>query len=133
LALYKGTSLAGLVPVGSSAGPFSAFWADVEAGTDYRIAVDGADAGPSSQPLMGSFALGIEMKVLPPWEPTDETTDVPSQIPLAGTAYTANAPLRSSPMTPSTRVQARKKHHRKVNQKRHRRAHLRAARHHAAG
>ena len=134
LALYKGSSLAGLTPAGSSAGPFSAFWADVQAGTEYRIAVDGARSGPGGQPLMGSFALGIEMKVPPvAAELTGDRTVVPTQIPLAAPVYTANAPLRSSPTTHSTRTQARKKHHRKAKQKRHRRAHLRAARHHAAG
>lgn len=127
LALYKGSSLAGLVPVASSAGPFSAFWADVEGGVEYRIAVDGAQSGTDGEPTMGAFALGIEMKVPPkPWELTDEETVVPSQA-AATTIYTVNAPLGSSP-TITTGVKHRKKHDRKARKKRHRRT----ARHHSS-
>jgi hypothetical protein len=132
LALYKGSSLAGLVTVGSSPGPSSAFWADVEGGAQYRIAVDGAQSGTSGEPSMGSFALGIEMKVAPaPWDLTAESTVVPAPIAIAPTSSSANS-LRISPEATSTSVEHRRKAKKRRHQRRHR-AHHRAARHHRAG
>jgi hypothetical protein len=69
LALYRGSVLDELVPVASSAGPFSYFTAEVTGGTEYRIAVDGSPNEVPGEPFagsyMGSFDLAINL-VLPP-------------------------------------------------------------------
>jgi hypothetical protein len=69
LALYSGSSLDDLVPVASSPGPSPEFTANITAGTEYRIAVDGSRTEHPFNPFegtsMGSFVLSVE-PVLPP-------------------------------------------------------------------
>lgn len=70
LALYRGSTLAGLEPVGSSAtGSYVPVVAPVTAGQEYRIAVDGSPTAepvqPGWDPFMGSFSLSIQLISLP--------------------------------------------------------------------
>jgi hypothetical protein len=69
LALYRGSALGELEPVGSSAGPFSYLTANVVGGAEYRIAVDGSQAVSTAEPFAGSFMGSFELEVnliLPP-------------------------------------------------------------------
>jgi hypothetical protein len=59
LALYAGTTLAGLTSLGSATQPIESLRAHVDAGTEYRIAVDGARAG--GKPEMGALKLDLEV------------------------------------------------------------------------
>jgi hypothetical protein len=87
LALYKGSTLGDLIPIASSAESFPSFSADVIAGTEYRIAVDGSHSEnplePSRGSFMGSFALAIQMK-LPPL-PGSSLSEPPLSEPPATT------------------------------------------------
>jgi hypothetical protein len=68
LSLYAGTSLNALTPLGSVTEPFESLRAHVDAGTEYRVAVDGASAG--GKPTMG--ALKLDLAVIP-----DQPTSTP--------------------------------------------------------
>lgn len=59
LALYAGSTLTGLTPLGSIAKPYEPFHVHVEAGTEYRIAVDGASA--EGKASMGAVMFDVEV------------------------------------------------------------------------
>lgn len=70
LALYQGSTLAGLIPLASSAtGPYRSAVAPVTAGVEYRIAVDGSPTEhtgePQWDPFMGSFEVNLQL-ISPP-------------------------------------------------------------------
>jgi hypothetical protein len=69
LALYSGSSLSELDPVGSISEAGTRFTADVTGGTEYRIAVDGSHTESALEPwrgsFMGEFVVSVEL-VLPP-------------------------------------------------------------------
>jgi hypothetical protein len=91
LALYRGSTLAELIPVTSSVtGSFSTLSAAVTGGTEYRIAVDGSQAESSLEPwrgsFMGSFQLAIQYIVPPPTVPAAPApTTPPAAAPVAPT------------------------------------------------
>lgn len=65
LALYEGSTLATLRPIGAGSGSFASVRAPVTAGTEYRIAVDGKRSEMTGEPHLSAFSLQVEMK-LPP-------------------------------------------------------------------
>lgn len=70
LALYQGSTLAGLTPLaGSATGPYRSVVAQVTAGVEYRLAVDGSPTEhtgePQWNPFMGSFELNLQL-ISPP-------------------------------------------------------------------
>jgi hypothetical protein len=60
LTLYSGSTLTGLTPLGSTTQPIEQLRAHVDAGTEYRIAVDGARSG-MGEPTMGAIKLDVAM------------------------------------------------------------------------
>lgn len=92
LALYSGSTLGGLTPLGSTTQPIESLRAHVEAGTEYRIAVDGARSG-ADEPTMGAIKLDVavvpEATASTPVGPAVETTPdahVPSVEPHSGSS-----------------------------------------------
>jgi hypothetical protein len=93
LALYSGSALSELVPVGasSSAEGLSSLRATVTGGTEYRLAVDGSHTENTLEPwrgsFMGSFTLAIQMNLPPlpvsplPEPPAMTQAEAPVQIP----------------------------------------------------
>jgi hypothetical protein len=65
LALYAGSTLTGLTPLGSVAAPYEPFRAHVDAGTEYRIAVDGAST--EGKATMGAFKFDVAVVPDPPF------------------------------------------------------------------
>jgi len=79
LALYSGSTLTGLTPLGSTTQPIEQLRAHVDAGTEYLIAVDGARSG-TGEPAMG--AIKLDVAVVP---------DAGGSTPVGSTVETPNA------------------------------------------
>jgi hypothetical protein len=91
VALYQGSTLGGLTPIGSAANSYYPIAAQVTAGTEYRIAVDGSHTADPSAPyrsFMGSFQLSLRL-----------SSKVPLPICPAGGSGCGGA-LPSSPAPP---------------------------------
>ncbi len=65
LAVYSGTALGSLTPLGSVSGFGGGVTVAVNGGTEYRIAVDGPEDGSSGEAAMGSFSLQVSMALAP--------------------------------------------------------------------
>jgi hypothetical protein len=65
LAVYSGTALGSLTPLGSVSGFGGGVNLAVSAGTAYQIAVDGPEDGSSGEAAMGSFSLHVSMALAP--------------------------------------------------------------------
>jgi hypothetical protein len=63
LALYAGSTLAGLVPVASRSGSETRLSASVTGGAPYMIEVAGGPDPSAGRPYMASFSLGVEMAI----------------------------------------------------------------------
>jgi hypothetical protein len=81
LALYSGSSLSELVPVGSISEAGTRLTADVTGGTEYRIAVDGSHTENALEPwrgsFMGAFMVSMEL-ILPPHPVLSQVEPAPS-------------------------------------------------------
>lgn len=73
LAVYTGSSIGGLTPVGAPGFSAQEIKLDVVAGTTYRIAVDGRFDAATGQPTMGGFDFLIYLTVSQPPPPVDTT------------------------------------------------------------
>jgi hypothetical protein len=109
LALYRGSKLDDLVPLGSSAGPFSSFYASVSAGTEYRIAVDGSPlenpVEPFSGTFMGSFNLSVQLESPPlPAGPTEPGP--PSACACVGEGPSPSPPATKTSLLPPVKLGA---------------------------
>lgn len=102
LALYSGSALSELVPVGSISEAGTRLTADVIGGTEYRIAVDGSQIEHALEPwrgsFMGAFMLSIEM-VLPPLPASSQIEPV---LPVA--TSTPQPQVQSQPTLPPVQV-----------------------------
>ncbi len=106
LALYNGSSLSKLVPVGSISEAGTRFAAQVTGGTEYRIAVDGSRAEHALEPwrgsFMGAFVVSIEL-VLPPLSATPPVEPAPPAT--ASTPQTrTRSPLQPVPIPPIVKL-----------------------------
>jgi hypothetical protein len=98
VALYQGSTLGGLTPLGSAANSYSPIAVQVTAGTEYRIAVDGSHTADPSAPFrsfMGSFQLSLRL-----------SSKVPLPAPCMCLGQTPPAAAPPAPVVPSLKLGA---------------------------
>ncbi|MBS1893184.1 MAG: hypothetical protein JST59_17945 [Actinobacteria bacterium] len=104
LALYGGTTLTGLTPLGSIARPYEPFQAHVDAGTEYRIAVDGASV--EGKATMGALKFDVALIPDQPLSPPSESASSAPGRPSAKADPTA-AERTGEPAVPTRPVLVR--------------------------
>jgi hypothetical protein len=93
LTLYSGSTLGGLIPLGSTTHAIEQLRTHVDAGTEYMIAVDGATSA-LGRPTMGSFDLDVAVVA-------DESTTTPPPTETAVPAATSNGTQAASDRAPT--------------------------------